>query len=174
MFLIHPPFGYMKDSTDHNLLVPNPQTAPIVQQIYQYTLHGMGIAAICKELKQTMVPRPSAFRNDNIFARMNEEKSEEIYNWSKFVVDRILRNPIYKGSLVLSHRPVTNCKTKERGYIPLTEAEALCYKGATLPSVAGHTYPSVLCVQRKAQKICFPLSTKSAVHAFSYRKRRWQ
>lgn len=32
-----PPFGYMKDSTDHNLLVPNPQTAPIVQQIYQYT-----------------------------------------------------------------------------------------------------------------------------------------
>lgn len=118
-----PPFGYMKDRDDHNLLVPNPKTAPIVQQIYQYTLAGMGVAAICKKFKQDMVPRPSAFRNDNIFARMNEENADDIYKWSKFIVDKILRNPIYKGCLVLSQRPVINCKTKERGYIPLTEAE---------------------------------------------------
>jgi site-specific DNA recombinase len=74
------PYGYTKDSDKR--LHPDPKTAPIVRLIYRLYLDGFGSKAIAEELNRRGIPT---------------------YNgklWAAATVRNILRNPVYKGTLV--------------------------------------------------------------------------
>ena len=74
------PFGYQK--TYDKKLIPDPQTAPVVLEIYCLYVKGMGCKAIAEELNHRgVMPARAAF-------------------WQASSVNAILHNPVYKGDLV--------------------------------------------------------------------------
>lgn len=68
------PFGYLKDPNDHNHLIPDPETAPIVAKIYDLVLKGWGNYRIRDYLRETKVPVPSWYQH----IRGVEDKSVEV------------------------------------------------------------------------------------------------
>ena len=52
------PFGYQKDPADHNHLVIDPNTAPVVEYIYSMAEEGLGLHRIAKRLHDEKVLKP--------------------------------------------------------------------------------------------------------------------
>ncbi|MCL6442960.1 MAG: recombinase family protein [Alicyclobacillus sp.] len=74
------PFGYTK--TEDKRLVPDPKTAPIVRLIYRLYMDGLGSKAIAEELNRRGIP---TYRGKL---------------WAASTITNVLRNPVYKGTLV--------------------------------------------------------------------------
>lgn len=57
------PYGYLKDPENYHKLVINPETAPIVQDIFQwYVYEGMNKNAIARKLIALGIPSPTAYK----------------------------------------------------------------------------------------------------------------
>lgn len=111
-----PPYGYLKDPTDHNHLVIDPQTAPVVQQIFEMALQGNGVRIIRNYLRANRILRPSAYackRGDRGYLSLPNE-DELQYAWNENAVRMILRNPTYSGNLCGYKRVSPNMKIKRR------------------------------------------------------------
>lgn len=86
------PYGYQKQKLKGEkggTLVPNPTTAPYVQEIFRwFTEDGMNMYQIAAQLNALQVPRPSGGL------------------WYHKTVSLLLRNPHYAGYTTSSRRPV--------------------------------------------------------------------
>ena len=108
------PFGYLKDPNDHNHLIPDPETAPIVAKIYDLVLKGWGNHRIRDYLRETKVPVPSWYQ----LIRGVEDKShmfpdeDSKYIWRPDTLRLLIRNRVYCGDCVLC-RSDTIFKTKQ-------------------------------------------------------------
>lgn len=97
------PFGYLKDPNDHNHLIPDPETAPIVAKIYDLVLKGWGNHRIRDYLRETKVPVPSWYQH----IRGVEDKShmfpdeDSKYIWRPDTLRLLIRNRVYCGDCVL-------------------------------------------------------------------------
>ena len=86
------PYGYqrihIRDGTTRRAkLVIDPNTAPVVRQIFDLCLKGYGIKEIAKTLNTQGIPSPNG------------------KPWGKTTVAKILRNEVYTGTLVWGRRP---------------------------------------------------------------------
>ena len=115
-----PPFGYRKDENDHNHLVIDEVTAPVVELIFSIAEEGVGLHTICNRLRQAKVMKPSFYKNE-LFERFNDE--EKMYDWDTAYVSKILHNPVYAGNLTVAERPTKTMRSKKREYIPFAERE---------------------------------------------------
>ena len=108
------PFGYLKDPNDHNHLIPDPETAPIVAKIYDLVLKGWGNYRIRDYLRETKVPVPSWYQH----IRGVEDKShmfpdeDSKYIWRPDTLRLLIRNRVYCGDCVLC-KSDTIFKTKQ-------------------------------------------------------------
>lgn len=75
------PFGYLRD--EHLKLHPDPETAPIVRQIFVWAAAGFGASRIQTYLYQLGYKSPRGAES-----------------WEQSSVYAILRNPVYRGSIV--------------------------------------------------------------------------
>jgi len=57
----HAPFGYQKIKGQKGKLEPDPDVAPIIQQIFEWRASGMSHLAICKQLDADGVPTPNEY-----------------------------------------------------------------------------------------------------------------
>lgn len=89
-------YGYEKDPADHNHLIPNPETAPVVQQIFALHLAGYGAQRIAMVLNAEGVLAPSAYKK----ACDARYKAPIQAQWSNTAIRNILKNPIYTGDMV--------------------------------------------------------------------------
>jgi len=93
------PYGYRKSPDDHNRLVVDEETAPVVREIYRLFLGGCGLMAIARRLSTQALPTPAARRSEG-----------DGCDWSDSSVRRILSSPVYCGHTAqgkrrsLSHR----------------------------------------------------------------------
>ena len=115
-----PPFGYRNDENDHNHLVIDEVTAPVVELIFSIAEEGVGLHTICNRLRQAKVLKPSFYKNE-LFERFNDE--EKMYDWDTAYVSKILHNPVYAGNLTVAERPTKTMRSKKREYIPFAERE---------------------------------------------------
>lgn len=90
------PYGYYKDPQDHNHLLIDEETAPIVRRIYKMCIEGSGITIIAKTLTSEGIPSPSG--------------KEQWY--TKTILD-ILNNPVYTGKIVVCRRSTVSLKCKK-------------------------------------------------------------
>lgn len=67
------PFGYKKDEGDHNHLVIDELTAPVVELIYSIAEEGVGLHTICNRLRKAKVMKPSFYKKE-MFERFIDEK----------------------------------------------------------------------------------------------------
>ena len=91
-------YGYMKSPENKNKLIVNPETAPVVRQIYQWRSEGMSYMGINKKLNDMGIPSPGQYKADRGIVTNNNQKSRRIL-WNKHMVTDILRDITYLGHL---------------------------------------------------------------------------
>ena len=116
------PFGYQKDEKDHNHLVIDEVTAPIVELIFSIAEEGVGLHTICNRLRKAKVMKPSFYKKE-LFERFMDE--EKMYDWDTAYVSQILHNPVYAGNLTVADKPTKTMRSKKRQYIPYAEREII-------------------------------------------------
>ena len=68
------PFGYQKDPADHNHLVIDPNTAPVVEYIYSMAEEGLGLHRIAKRLHDEKVLKPCYYKKEMFGRFIDDEK----------------------------------------------------------------------------------------------------
>ena len=116
------PFGYQKDEKDHNHLVIDEVTAPVVELIFSIAEEGVGLHTICNRLRKAKVLKPSFYKKE-LFERFMDE--EKMYDWDTAYVSQILHNPVYAGNLTVADKPTKTMRSKKRQYIPYAEREVI-------------------------------------------------
>ena len=104
-----PCFGYMRDPLDKGHLVPNPETAPIVKNIFKWRADGIGPTEIANRLNKANVITFSGYKKTNYSSRLIDRD-----NWNISTVKKILCNRIYTGDLVQHTQTKVNYKSKKK------------------------------------------------------------
>lgn len=92
------PHGYLKDPSNKNHLIINPETAPVIQQIYQWRTEGLGYGAITRMLNERDIPSPGRYRFEHGIVTNNNKKGSSLL-WNRHALTDILRNIVYIGHL---------------------------------------------------------------------------
>ena len=104
-----PSFGYMRDPKDKGHLIPNPETAPIVKNIFKWRADGIGPTEIANRLNKAHVVTPSGYKKTNYSSRLIDRD-----NWNISTVKKILINRIYTGDLVQHTQTKVSYKSKKK------------------------------------------------------------
>ncbi len=104
-----PCFGYMRDPEDKGHLIPNPETAPIVKNIFKWRANGIGPTEIANKLNKEKIPTPSGYKKTNYSSRLIDRD-----NWNISTVKKILCNRIYTGDLVQHTQTKVSYKSKKK------------------------------------------------------------
>lgn len=104
-----PCFGYMRDPLDKGHLIPNPETAPIVKNIFKWRADGIGPTEIANRLNKANIVTPSGYKKTNYSSRLIDRD-----NWNISTVKKILCNRIYTGDLVQHTQTKVNYKSKKK------------------------------------------------------------
>lgn len=104
-----PSFGYMRDPEDKGHLIPNPETAPIVKNIFKWRVEGVGPTEIATRLNNDNIPTPSGYKNTKFSSRLIDRDT-----WTISTIKKILTNRIYTGDMVQHTQTKVNYKSKKK------------------------------------------------------------
>ena len=94
-----PPYGYRKDPENCHRLLVNEDTAPIVRQIFQWTLDGVALNVIVKRLNESGVMTPGYYHAScGLFSYDNKLAGSG--KWQTWTVGKILADQVYTGDMV--------------------------------------------------------------------------
>lgn len=99
-------YGYLKSPDNKNQLIVNPETAPVVQLIFQWRSEGMSYMGINKKLNDMGIPSPGQYKANRGIVTNNNQKPRTIL-WNKHMVTEILNDMVYLGHL--AQRKGTQC-----------------------------------------------------------------
>lgn len=99
----NPPYGYRKSDDDSHKLVPDEQTASIVQRIFMLRKTGMAYAKIAATLNDEHIP------------------SAKGGLWKYAIIRKILNNEVYIGNLLLNYTGSRTYKDKTKIHKPPEE-----------------------------------------------------
>lgn len=91
-------YGYLKDENNKNQLIINPETAPVVKQIFLWRSEGMSYMGINKKLNDSGIPSPGQYKANRGIITNNNQKDRVIL-WNKHMVTEILKDITYLGHL---------------------------------------------------------------------------
>ena len=101
------PLGYKKATDNHNKLIIDEETAPIIREIFKLAVEGYGSHKIARILRDEKKPCPGWWLYSRGERNYSEkfENPENKYKWHHSMIRSIIKNPLYIGSVV-------NCKTE--------------------------------------------------------------
>ena len=110
------PYGYRIDPQDRHRLCPDPETAPVVQQIFALYLQGASYRRIAQTLNAQGIPSPAAYKQQSgsQYVNRNAEKSASHGLWTQSTISRLLANETYTGTLVQGKSHHISYKNKKR------------------------------------------------------------
>lgn len=91
------PYGYLKDKDDNHRLVPDPDTAHIVRQIFHWKAEGIGINMIARRLNEMGVPSPARYRY--LTGVFKKEPTGNGSLWQGQSIKLITSNLMYAGHM---------------------------------------------------------------------------
>ena len=95
------PYGYLKAPDNCHQLIIDPQTAPVVRQIFQWALEGAGLNAIARRLNEAGIVSVSVYKQQ--IGQITHENLIGNGKWQTRTVNKILRCETYTGDLVQGH-----------------------------------------------------------------------
>lgn len=113
-----PPYGYRKDPADKHRLVPDEQTAPIVQRIFEQAANGDSSRKIALDLNSDGIIPPLKYRvlyRDD-FSPEGAARASDLWNYT--TVKRILKNSVYLGHTLLGKSRKASVKSKKKVPVP--------------------------------------------------------
>lgn len=110
------PYGYSIDPKDKHHLVIDPETAPIVQQIFKMYIEGSGYRRIVQTLNEQGVVSPTEYkrRKGSNYVNGNADAGNAKGLWTQSTVAGILANEMYTGTLVQGKSHHISYKNKKR------------------------------------------------------------
>ena len=113
-----PPYGYKKDPRNKAHLVPDENTAPVVQRIFERAAAGDSSRQIAMDLNSDGVIPPLKYRvlfRDE-FSEKGASRASDTWNYT--TVKRILKNPVYLGHTLLGKSRKVSVKSKKKVPVP--------------------------------------------------------
>lgn len=89
-----PPYGYMRNPKDKYALIVDPETAPVVKEIFQKILDGYTIHALTLQLNERGIPSPGRYKYEKGFVK-NKRFQNSVWFFS--TTRKMLSDPIYLG-----------------------------------------------------------------------------
>ena len=103
-----PSYGYMRDPDNKGHLIPDPETADNVRNIFDWFSSGMSMGDIADKLNNAGVLTPSAYKN----------LPGKLKKWNVKSIKTILINRIYTGDMVQNKEAKISYKSKKKVYVP--------------------------------------------------------
>lgn len=106
-----PTYGYQKDPADKNHIIPDPEAAEVVRQIYQWSLEGHGWQNIACLPNQQGIPNPTRYKTERSW-NCNHPVKNDFGLWNKVTMGRILTNEMYTGVMLQGCKRKVSYKSK--------------------------------------------------------------
>lgn len=94
-----PPYGYKKYPGPPIRLVPNPDTAPVVKQMFALGAEDKTPSQIAQLLNASHTPSPSCYRRSQ-HPQLNENSYSSSGTWTANTILKMLHNPVYLGRMI--------------------------------------------------------------------------
>ena len=138
-------YGYLKDPGNKNHLIVNPETAPVVRQIFQWRSEGMSYRGISRRLNDSGVPSPGQYKADRGIVTNNNQKPGPIL-WGRHVITAILHDITYLGHL--AQRKNSQCLYAGIGYHQTEEREWIVVEHTHEPLISQALFDRVQEINR--------------------------
>lgn len=142
-------YGYLKDPNNKNKLIVNPETAPIVQQIYLWRSEGMSYMGINKKLNEMGIPSPGQYKADRGIVTNNNQKKRTIL-WNKHIVTDILKDIGYLGHM--AQRKTTQCLYKGVQFSRVNEEDWVVVYNTHEPIISQELFDKVQAINDAAAR----------------------
>ena len=112
------PYGYVKDPRNKNRLVPDEETAPIIQRIFEAAANGDSSRKIAMDLNSDGIIPPLKYKvlYKGNFSEDGAARASDLWNYT--TVKRILKNPVYLGHTLLGKSKKVSVKSKKKLNVP--------------------------------------------------------
>ena len=121
------PYGYRKQQADYHVLEPEQESAEVVRKIFTWRSIRCSPEKIARNLNVLLVPSPythKRLKNEKFQSGfLQETVADHWHGWSAAAVRRILRNPLYIGTLQqgksykISHKINKRCRVPKEQWI---------------------------------------------------------
>lgn len=138
-----PPFGYKKAPDNCHKLLVNEDTAPIVRQIFQWTVDGISLNEVVKRLNQSGYPTPGHYLAQT--GLITNKRLMGSGKWQTWTVSKILADEVYMGDMVQG-----KSKTVGHKQVPTDRSEWIVVRGTHEPLIARELYERVQAVREHA------------------------
>ena len=153
-----PCFGYMRDPEDKGHLIPNPETAPIVKEIFRMAEQGIGVSDITTILNNKGYITPSGYKKIKYSTRLVFRD-----DWNISSVKKILNNRIYTGDMVQHTQAKVSYKSKKK--ITLDESLWVVIEDTHEPLVSKETF-ALIQDRKKSKNRIHKSTTKRPIRLF--------
>ncbi len=140
-------YGYLKDPQNKNKLIVNPETAPIVKQVFQWRSEGMSYMGINRKLNEMGIPSPGQYKADRGIVTNNNQKSRKIL-WNKHMLTEILKDICYLGHI--AQRKSGQCLYAGVPFSHLDESEWIIVYNTHEPIIDQELFDKVQEINRAA------------------------
>ena len=112
------PYGYVKDPRNKNRVVPDEETAPIIQRIFEAAANGDSSRKIAMDLNNDGIVPPLKYKvlYKGNFSEGGAARASDLWNYT--TVKRILKNPVYLGHTLLGKSKKVSVKSKKKLNVP--------------------------------------------------------
>ena len=107
------PYGYKKDPSNKHKLIVDDHAADIVRLIYNLYLEGYGTHTIAQMLTEKGIDRPTVYKQKN-GENFSLPNLSEYSLWGHTTINRILKNPVYIGTLIQGKETTVSYKNHKR------------------------------------------------------------
>ena len=143
------PHGYLKDPENKNHLIINPETAPVIRQIFEWRAEGVSYMGINAKLNNAGIPSPSQYKADHGIITNNNKKARRIL-WNKHVITDILSNSVYIGHL--AQKKGSQCLYAGLPYHRTDADEWIIVKNTHEPLISEDLFNTVQSINQKVSE----------------------
>ena len=134
------PHGYRKDPENKNHLLIDPETAPVIQQIFEWRAEGISYMGICKLLNDAGIPSPGQYKLNQGIETNNNKKKRTVL-WNKHKITEILKDIVYIGHL--AQKKGSQCLYGGIPYHITSEEEWIVVKNPHEPLISEELFEKV-------------------------------
>lgn len=106
-------FGYQRDAEDRHHLVVDDFAADVVRDIFKWKLEGISAGDIAARLNRAGIPTPMDYKQKQGMRYKTSFRVKKDSDWSAGMILRILKNPVYTGTLEQGRVTTPNYKVKK-------------------------------------------------------------
>ena len=140
-------YGYRKCAEDKHRVEPNPDTAPVVRDIFMWRLEKMSYNKIAKRLNDDGIITPSRYLYQIGLIKTKKYNQSQ---WKPQVIKSILNNPVYLGHTVQGRKKSGLCQGQKQQHTQ--KSDWVIVENTHEPLIDEDTFRAVQAMSEQASK----------------------